>query len=113
MSQRVINNSKYYMYTWFCFCFFFCRLRDCGITHEGCAALALAIRSNPSHLNELDLSGNKLKNFGVKKLSAELENSDCNLEMLRQDQHSPLLSNKFCVGTEMTSVSFSQQVKQL
>ncbi|XP_056099305.1 NLR family CARD domain-containing protein 3-like isoform X2 [Rhinichthys klamathensis goyatoka] len=91
------------------------RLGDCGITDEGCSALASALRSNPSHLRDLDLSGNKLTNLGLKRLSVELEHSDCNLEMLRQDQHSPLLSNKFCVpklGTEM-SVSFSQQVNEL
>lgn len=90
-------------------------MRDCGITDEGCVALASALRSNPSHLKELDLSGNKLRNTGVKRLSDELENSDCNLEILGQDQQSPLLSNKFCVRklwTEM-NVSFSQQVKQL
>uniref|UniRef100_A0A9J8DCF9 Uncharacterized protein n=1 Tax=Cyprinus carpio carpio TaxID=630221 RepID=A0A9J8DCF9_CYPCA len=45
------------------------RLRDCGVTDEGCAALASALRSNPSHLRELDLSGNKLGKSGVKLLS--------------------------------------------
>uniref|UniRef100_A0A671MEV5 Uncharacterized protein n=1 Tax=Sinocyclocheilus anshuiensis TaxID=1608454 RepID=A0A671MEV5_9TELE len=43
----------------------FFRLKDCGITEEGCAALASALRSNPSHLIELDLSGNKVGDFGV------------------------------------------------
>ncbi|KTF94565.1 hypothetical protein cypCar_00021252 [Cyprinus carpio] len=43
-------------------------LRDCGITDEGCAALASALRSNPSHLRQLDLTGNKLGNSGVKLL---------------------------------------------
>ncbi|XP_051719292.1 NACHT, LRR and PYD domains-containing protein 12-like isoform X2 [Ctenopharyngodon idella] len=42
------------------------RLRDCGVTDEGCAALASALRSNPSHLRELELTGNKL---GVQLLS--------------------------------------------
>jgi len=36
------------------------RLRDCGVTDEGCVALASALRSNPSHLKELDLSENKI-----------------------------------------------------
>ncbi|ROL45186.1 NLR family CARD domain-containing protein 3 [Anabarilius grahami] len=87
------------------------RLRDCGITDEGCVALASALRSNPSHLKELDLSGNKLRNIGVKRLSvlkshplslreldlgwnklgdsgvqplfAALENPNCKLKVLR------------------------------
>uniref|UniRef100_A0A8C2E2M6 Uncharacterized protein n=1 Tax=Cyprinus carpio TaxID=7962 RepID=A0A8C2E2M6_CYPCA len=39
------------------------RLSDCGVTDEGCAALASALRSNPSHLRELNLTGNKLGAF--------------------------------------------------
>uniref|UniRef100_A0A8C1GLL6 Uncharacterized protein n=1 Tax=Cyprinus carpio TaxID=7962 RepID=A0A8C1GLL6_CYPCA len=66
------------------------RLRDCAVTDEGCAALASALRSNPSHLRELDLSGNKFGDTGLQRLSVDLENSDCNLETLRQDYHSPL-----------------------
>uniref|UniRef100_A0A672M5N5 Si:dkey-23k10.2 n=1 Tax=Sinocyclocheilus grahami TaxID=75366 RepID=A0A672M5N5_SINGR len=53
------------------------RLRDCGISHEGCAALASARRSNPSHLRELDLSGNTFGDTGLRRLSVDLENSDC------------------------------------
>ncbi|XP_039534589.1 NACHT, LRR and PYD domains-containing protein 5-like isoform X3 [Pimephales promelas] len=45
------------------------RLSKCGITDEGCVALASALRSNPEHLRELNLSGNKLGKSGVKKLS--------------------------------------------
>ncbi|KAL0167072.1 hypothetical protein M9458_038916, partial [Cirrhinus mrigala] len=44
-------------------------LRDCGVTDEGCALLASALRSNPSHLRELNLSGNKLRDSAVKLLS--------------------------------------------
>uniref|UniRef100_A0A8C2DAV3 Uncharacterized protein n=1 Tax=Cyprinus carpio TaxID=7962 RepID=A0A8C2DAV3_CYPCA len=47
----------------------FYRLYDCGVTDEGCAALASALRSNPSHLSYLNLSGNKLGDSGVKLLS--------------------------------------------
>uniref|UniRef100_A0A671LJW5 Uncharacterized protein n=1 Tax=Sinocyclocheilus anshuiensis TaxID=1608454 RepID=A0A671LJW5_9TELE len=43
-------------------------LFNCGITDEGCAALASALRSNPSHLRELHLSWNKLGD-SVKLLS--------------------------------------------
>ncbi|KTF74349.1 hypothetical protein cypCar_00047419 [Cyprinus carpio] len=44
-------------------------LRDCGVTDEGCAALASALRSNPSHLRELNLSLNKLGDSSRKFLS--------------------------------------------
>ncbi|XP_067222390.1 NLR family CARD domain-containing protein 3-like isoform X2 [Chanodichthys erythropterus] len=57
-------------------------LRQCGVTDEGCAALASALRSNPSHLRELNLSYNNLGDSGVKLLSAVLENPHCKLEKL-------------------------------
>ncbi|XP_050960326.1 NLR family CARD domain-containing protein 3 [Labeo rohita] len=56
-------------------------LSDCGVTDEGCAALASALRSNPSHLRELNLSGNKLGD-SVKLLSDVLQNPHCKLEKL-------------------------------
>ena len=58
------------------------RLRDCGVTDEGCAALASALRSNPSHLRELDLYQNKLGDSGVKLFSAGMANPHCKLEKL-------------------------------
>ncbi|XP_048045474.1 protein NLRC3-like isoform X4 [Megalobrama amblycephala] len=57
-------------------------LMDCGVTDEGCAALASALRSNPSHLRVLDLSWNNLGDSGVKIVSAVLENPHCKLETL-------------------------------
>ncbi|XP_016349907.1 NACHT, LRR and PYD domains-containing protein 12-like [Sinocyclocheilus anshuiensis] len=54
----------------------------CGVTDEGCAALASALRSNPSHLRDLDLTGNKLRDSGVKLLSDQLKDSHCKLEKL-------------------------------
>ncbi|XP_016114949.1 NACHT, LRR and PYD domains-containing protein 3-like [Sinocyclocheilus grahami] len=57
-------------------------LSDCGVTDEGCAALASALRSNPSHLRELNLSGNKIGDLGVKRLCAGLEDRHCKLEKL-------------------------------
>ncbi|KAM9434670.1 NLR family CARD domain-containing protein 3-like [Clarias gariepinus] len=59
------------------------RLYKCDVSGEGCAALTLALRSNPSHLRELDLSLNNVKDSGVKSLSAVLENPDCKLEELK------------------------------
>nr|XP_029529703.1 NLR family CARD domain-containing protein 3-like [Oncorhynchus nerka] len=61
----------------------FVRLSGCGVTEEGCASLVSALESNPSHLRELDLSNNDLKDSGVKLLSAGLGNPHCKLETLR------------------------------
>ncbi|XDV32919.1 hypothetical protein PO909_003573 [Leuciscus waleckii] len=57
------------------------RLRDCGVTDEGCVALTSALRSNPEHLRELDLSGNKIGK-SVNLLSDVLQNPHCKLEKL-------------------------------
>ncbi|XP_048045725.1 protein NLRC3-like [Megalobrama amblycephala] len=45
------------------------KLSDCSITEEGYKALASALRSNPSHLIELDLTGNDPGQSGVKELT--------------------------------------------
>ncbi|MCI4395273.1 hypothetical protein PGIGA_G00178430 [Pangasianodon gigas] len=58
------------------------RLRGCGVSDEGCASLTSALRSNPSHLRDLELSENNLGDSGVKCLSAVLENPHCKLEFL-------------------------------
>ncbi|KTG36024.1 hypothetical protein cypCar_00039359, partial [Cyprinus carpio] len=60
-----------------------CRLMDCSIEEEGCAALISALRSNPSHLTELNLSDNKPGDSGVKLLSALLEDPQCKLQKLQ------------------------------
>ncbi|XP_059411528.1 uncharacterized protein LOC132144948 isoform X2 [Carassius carassius] len=65
------------------------QLSDCGVTDEGCASLASALRSNSSHLRKLDLTGNKLGASGVKLLSDVLQNSRCKLEKLRLDVSEP------------------------
>uniref|UniRef100_A0A671LJ72 Uncharacterized protein n=1 Tax=Sinocyclocheilus anshuiensis TaxID=1608454 RepID=A0A671LJ72_9TELE len=59
------------------------RLKDCGVTDEGCAALASALRSNPSHRRHLDLSWNKIGDLGVKLLCAGLKDPHCKLEELQ------------------------------
>ncbi len=49
------------------------RLSDCSVTEEGYKALASALRSNPSHLIELDLTGNDPGQSGVKQLNDILQ----------------------------------------
>ncbi|XP_042596132.1 NLR family CARD domain-containing protein 3-like isoform X2 [Cyprinus carpio] len=58
-------------------------LDDCNITAKGCAALASVLKSNPSNLRELDLSGNKLLDLGIKHLSDGLKDPHCKLEKLK------------------------------
>ncbi len=53
------------------------------MTDEGCSAVTSALKSNPSHLRELDLSYNKLGDSGVKNLSDLLMNTQCKLEKLQ------------------------------
>uniref|UniRef100_A0A8C2IQ84 NACHT domain-containing protein n=1 Tax=Cyprinus carpio TaxID=7962 RepID=A0A8C2IQ84_CYPCA len=66
-------------------CMFFnlYRLYDCGVTDKGCVALTSALRSNPSHLRELNLSKNNLGVSGVKLLSDGLKDPHCKLETLQ------------------------------
>ncbi|XP_066512222.1 NLR family CARD domain-containing protein 3-like [Hoplias malabaricus] len=59
------------------------RLSFCLVTEEGCAFLASALSSNPSHLKELDLSYNHPGDTGVKLLSVKLEDPHCRLDTLR------------------------------
>ncbi|XP_062283092.1 LOW QUALITY PROTEIN: NACHT, LRR and PYD domains-containing protein 12-like [Scomber scombrus] len=62
------------------------RLSCCGLSESCCAYLASALQVNPSHMRELDLSRNKVKDLGVNRLSAALENPQCGLTTLRLDR---------------------------
>ncbi|XP_041841095.1 NACHT, LRR and PYD domains-containing protein 5-like [Melanotaenia boesemani] len=58
------------------------RLSGCMVTEEGCTHLVLALRSNPSHLTELDLSYNHPGESGEKMLSELRENHQYKLNIL-------------------------------
>uniref|UniRef100_A0A8P4G935 NACHT, LRR and PYD domains-containing protein 12 n=1 Tax=Dicentrarchus labrax TaxID=13489 RepID=A0A8P4G935_DICLA len=58
-------------------------LSGCGLSETHCEVVASALKSNPSHLIELDLSNNYLRDSGVKLLSAGLECPNCRLKTLR------------------------------
>ncbi|XP_014916675.1 NACHT, LRR and PYD domains-containing protein 12-like isoform X1 [Poecilia latipinna] len=58
------------------------RLLECSLTGVACAYLASALKSNPSHLTHLDMSGNNLEDSGVKHLCAFMETPNCKLQKL-------------------------------
>ncbi|XP_008418692.1 NACHT, LRR and PYD domains-containing protein 12-like [Poecilia reticulata] len=59
------------------------RLSGCLVTGEGFASLASALNSTSSHLTELDLTYNHSDDVGVKLLSANLNDPQSKLQVLR------------------------------
>uniref|UniRef100_I3JLR4 NACHT, LRR and PYD domains-containing protein 12-like n=1 Tax=Oreochromis niloticus TaxID=8128 RepID=I3JLR4_ORENI len=59
------------------------RLIQCGLSETHCEVVASALKSNPSHLTELDMSRNELQDSSVKLLCAGLKSPNCRVETLR------------------------------
>ncbi|KAK5907673.1 hypothetical protein CesoFtcFv8_005494 [Champsocephalus esox] len=57
------------------------KLTRCGLSEAHCEVVASALKSDPSHLRELNLSGNALQDSGV-ELSSGLKSPNCRLEAL-------------------------------
>ncbi|KAI4904829.1 hypothetical protein NFI96_006813 [Prochilodus magdalenae] len=84
----------------------------CRITEEGCAALVSALKSNPSHLRELDLNYNNPGESGVKLLSDLLKDPHCKLEKLHFCEDS-CISTKSQVRYSNNKPWFAAELKQL
>ncbi|XP_078796800.1 NACHT, LRR and PYD domains-containing protein 3-like isoform X3 [Oryzias latipes] len=59
------------------------RLRFCSLSKTSCAALVSALKSNPSHLTELELRDNNLQSSDVQQLQDLVESPNSKLQTLR------------------------------
>ncbi|XP_053179059.1 NACHT, LRR and PYD domains-containing protein 12-like [Scomber japonicus] len=95
-----------------------CRLKTlglmyCSLSKISCDYLASALKCNPSHLRELDLSLNNLKSSDVKQLSDLQQSPDCRLETLRlsncglSETHCEVLASALKSNPHLTELNLS------
>ncbi|XP_034089789.1 NLR family CARD domain-containing protein 3-like [Gymnodraco acuticeps] len=58
------------------------KLTGCRLSETDCEVVASALKSDPSHLRDLDLSYNELQGSGVELLSSGLKSPNCRLKSL-------------------------------
>lgn len=82
------------------------RLNCCNLTENCCTDLAIAMSSTSSHLTELDLSENSLKDSGVKLLSVGLGNPHCKLKSLRSVTYIERLKHCTIYSTSVNGTNY-------
>ncbi|XP_039460290.1 ribonuclease inhibitor-like, partial [Oreochromis aureus] len=87
------------------------RLIQCRLSQTHCEVVASALKSNPSHLTELDISGNELQDSAVKLLCAGLESPNCRLENLRLS--GCFISERTCKALSLALSSQSSSLREL
>ncbi|XP_034093120.1 protein NLRC3-like [Gymnodraco acuticeps] len=58
------------------------KLTNCGLSETECEVVASALKSDPSHLRDLNLSHSPLKDSDVERLSSGLKSPNCRLKAL-------------------------------
>lgn len=87
-----------------CIFYYFFRLASCKLSELSCGSLAWALKCNPSHLRELHLSHNDLRDLGVKLLSGVMKNPDCQLKVLRSVAICSYSEHTFLIQTELNLI---------